>query len=64
MKDNLDFYRDYEEKQAKELEKFPVCSCCGEYITDEFYYNIEDEFFCEECLKDNFRKSTDDYLNR
>ena len=64
MKDNLDFYRDYEEQQAKELEKFPVCSVCGEYITDEFYFDIEDEIMCEDCLKDNFRKSTDDYVNR
>ena len=64
MKDNLDFYRDYEEEQEKELEKYPVCSVCGEYITDEHYYDINDEFMCEECLKDNFRKSVDEYLER
>ena len=62
MKDNLDFYRDYEEEQAKELEKYPKCSVCGEYITDEYYFDINDEFMCEECLKDNFRKSVDDYI--
>ena len=62
MKDNLDFYRDYEEEQEKELEKLPVCSVCEEPIQDEFYFDIDGEIFCEDCLIDNYRKSVDDFV--
>ena len=56
-----DFNR-YDAEQQNYLDKLPKCDCCGEPITDEHYYDIDGTFFCEECLKDEFRKNTDDYM--
>lgn len=52
----------YQEEQNKWLEKMPVCSICDEYIQDDYLYEINDEVICEECLKDNFRKNVEDYI--
>ena len=56
-----DFDR-YDTEQEKQLEKCPKCSMCDEYIQDDFLYEINDELICEECLKDNFRKPVEDYV--
>lgn len=54
-------YLDWEEKRQKALEKRPVCEYCGEYIQEQFYYELGGEIICEDCLIDNYRKSVDDY---
>ena len=51
----------HDELQSRRLERLPVCEYCGEPIHDEHFYEINDEFICEECLKNNFRKNTEDY---
>lgn len=56
-----DFNRYEEERQAK-LEKLPKCDECGEYIQDDCLYEFNDTLICEECLKDNHRKLTEDYI--
>ena len=48
--------------QERELEKLPKCEICGEPITDEYLYDIDGDLVCEECLKDNYRRSTDYYI--
>jgi formylmethanofuran dehydrogenase subunit E len=53
----------YDAEQESKREKMPVCSVCGEHIQDDFLYDIDGEIFCEECLNENFRKCTDDYIN-
>lgn len=63
MLDNLDFYSMHEAEQEKKLAKLPVCSCCGEPIQDDFCYEIDNELICEDCLKENFRRSTDDFID-
>ena len=40
----------------------PRCSCCDEPIYDEHYYLINNDVVCEDCLKDQFRKRTEDYV--
>lgn len=40
----------------------PVCSKCGETIQDEYYYDINGDIYCEECLHDEFSRSTLDYV--
>ena len=62
MKDYSDFYDDADYARAEAEKELPVCTCCGEVIQDDFYYEIDDEILCEECLKDNYRKSVDDYI--
>jgi hypothetical protein len=55
-------YDRYQEEQDKQLQKLPKCSYCDEHIQDEHFYEINDEVICEECLNQNFRKRTDDYV--
>jgi formylmethanofuran dehydrogenase subunit E len=35
---------------------------CGEYITEERFYYIEEQKVCEECLDNLYRRDTDDYV--
>lgn len=51
----------HDAEQFRNLERLPFCENCGEPIQDEHLYLINDEFICEECLKNNFRKRTEDY---
>ena len=55
-----DFGR-YDAEQQEKLDRLPVCDYCEEPIQDDYYYEIDNECICEECLNDNFRKSNDDY---
>lgn len=53
----------YTEEKDKLLQKMPKCSICDEHIQDDYLYEINGELFCEECVKDNFRKSVEDYVD-
>lgn len=56
-----DFER-YDREQQDKLAALPVCSECGEAIQDEYFYLINGENICEECLKDNYRKQVADFV--
>lgn len=56
-----DFDR-HDAEQQKQLEKLPVCVECDEPVQDEHFYLINDEVVCMQCLKDNHRKRTDDFI--
>lgn len=56
-----DFDR-FDAEQQKALEKLPVCSYCNEPVQDDYFYEINDEVVCEECLNQNFRKNVEDYI--
>jgi len=49
-------------EQERQLNKLPKCYECGEPITDEFCYEINDECVCEKCLNDNHRKLVEDIV--
>lgn len=53
----------WEAEQAREMERLPRCSECGERILDDFCYQINDEIICEECMQDNYRKATSDLMD-
>lgn len=53
----------YDRKRDDEMDKYPRCKHCKQPITDEKLYIIEDDFVCEECLKDYYRHDTDDYVS-
>ena len=59
--DNYDAWKEHEAESEKMLERLPVCSWCGERVQDEYYYNINDEVVCEECLNSQCRRLTYDY---
>ena len=60
--DYNDLHADYERYQDHRLRKHPKCDHCGERITDDYFYNIDGTYFHEECLKEEYRKETEDYM--
>ena len=52
----------YQEEKDKQLQKLPKCSICDEHIQTDYLYEINDELICESCIKDNFRKPVEDYV--
>lgn len=54
-----DFDR-YDAEQARNARKRPVCECCGDHITDEFAYNFDGDWICQDCIKDFLEEVTDD----
>lgn len=57
----LDYER-YADEQQEALERCPICEICGEYIQDEHYYEINDEAVCQECLDNEYKRRTEDYM--
>jgi formylmethanofuran dehydrogenase subunit E len=55
-------FHDWDDRQSKELAKLPVCSECDHHIQDEHCYEINGELICSECLENNHRKRTEDYV--
>ena len=53
-----DFDR-YEREQEKRLEQLPVCDYCGEPIQDDFFYQINGENYCPDCMEGHFRMEND-----
>lgn len=62
--DYNDLFDKYDAEQERQLERLPVCDCCEEPIQDEHYYAIGNEIFCKNCLDYEFRKNTEDYIER
>lgn len=60
--DNYDRFVMHDAELQKELEKLPKCSECGEHIQDEYCFEVNDEYICERCMKDNHRKAVDDIV--
>ena len=56
-----DAERYYAEKEA-ELNRLPVCDCCGDPIQDEYLYLIDNHKYCKACLDEHFRKDAEDYI--
>lgn len=54
-----DAYR-RDKEQEEWLESRPVCKCCGEHIQTEFYYELPDGLWCEDCIMEG-RHYTEDW---
>ena len=57
-----DFDR-YDAAMAALEAKLPHCDKCGEAINDDEYFYINDEVLCEECMRNEYARSTQDYLD-
>ncbi len=55
-------YLRYDAEQQAELDKLPKCAYCDEPIMTDECYEINDELICEECLIQEHRKWTEDYV--
>lgn len=51
----------YEAEREKRLARCPICASCGEPIQDEYLYDIDDNLYHEECVKELYRQSTENY---
>ena len=48
---------------AQRVAKLPKCERCGKPINDDRYFLINEEILCENCMVDEYGRSTEDYLN-
>lgn len=56
MKDAYTHFCDERDAELYGWEKSrPICTMCREHIMDEFAYDIEGEFLCEDCF-DEYKK--------
>lgn len=62
-RDPLDDFAELDRKQAEYEARLPKCDKCKQRIHDEDYYEIDEEILCESCMKDKYKKSTEDYAN-
>lgn len=60
--DNYDICRAYQDEQERREAELPECCHCTKPIYDDFCYYIEGDIWCEECMKDEFRRPTDDFI--
>jgi formylmethanofuran dehydrogenase subunit E len=59
--DPLDDFMWKDMEQARYEARLPICEDCNERITDDDYYEVDGEILCEDCMKERYQKSTDDY---
>ena len=60
--DPLDDFDRYDREQAQYEAKLPECEKCGKPIHDDTYFEIDNEILCEDCMRDRYERSTDDWL--
>lgn len=56
-------YERYSARQQRELDRLPVCSECDNPIQTEKLFLINDNFICPHCMKENYMRDTDDYVD-
>lgn len=64
--DPLDDFDYLDRRQAEYEARLPMCEdkkCKHRRIDDDFYYEIDGEILCEDCMKRRYRKNTDDFVN-
>lgn len=59
--DYTDLFNEHEAEQERRIEKHPKCSCCGERILEDKFYNIEGTYICPSCIED-YIVDTEDYM--
>ena len=60
--DNYDKWCAYQDEQERAEEALPECCHCMKHILDDFCFFIEGDIWCEECMKDEFRRLTEDFI--
>lgn len=56
MVDNYDLWEAHERDKDRRLSNRPVCAYCEQHIQEEFFYEIDCEMVCEECLNLHFKR--------
>ena len=61
--DPLDDFDRYDMARAQYEAKLPQCEKCGKTIQDELYFFVNNEILCEDCMIDEYGRSTQDFLS-
>lgn len=56
IEDNFDRFKRHDAELHEELKRLPVCTCCEEPIQQDRAVCINDEWFCNECLRDYYTR--------
>ena len=59
--DNYDAFVQHQAEQDAWLDKCPICEHCDKPIQDDYLYDVDGNIYCEKCMKELFRKDTEDY---
>lgn len=43
----------WSDDQEEKLNKRPCCILCNNHIQDEYGYEIDGEWYCEDCIRDS-----------
>lgn len=64
MMDNYDLWESHDRELARRETRLPVCENpkCKKRINDDFYFEIDGETLCEDCVNLRYRKHTEDYI--
>lgn len=56
-------FHSYDRELERMLNRLPVCDNprCKCRIQDDYYFEIEGEILCEDCMNERYRKRTEDY---
>lgn len=60
--DPLDDFDRYDLMMASREARLPVCDKCGHRINADIFFDIDGEILCEDCMHDEYSRSTEDYL--
>lgn len=60
--DNYDIWCAHQAEEERQMERRPVCCHCDEHIGGDFCFYIEGDIWCEECMLDEFRRLTEDFI--
>lgn len=56
MIDNYAVWAAHEQDKERRLSRRPVCAYCDQHIQEEFFFEIDCEMVCEECLNLHFKR--------
>ena len=46
----------YDEELARLEKEVPVCCYCNKPVADDYYYEINDEVICADCMQQHFKR--------
>ena len=55
MEDNYSLWRLRERQRERWEESLSVCGYCGRGVQEDYYYRIDDEIICPDCMEHCFR---------
>lgn len=56
------FSRDPQLENMEDDPNLPVCQHCHKPITEDTFYEIDGDCYCQDCMDKLFRRDLDEYL--